>query len=183
MTLMEPHQMVDALVVLGWQVHSEDSGVTRLIHPGCMDLILVPMNQTAPEYPAILSVLHQQLGVYRRLGSAASRMQDLLAGMSTGVTPFGTTMLDGVLVPNEREQVALSRMQALRSQGYSLRRIADALLAEGHVPRRAGRWSAEVVRQILKRAAERDTTSRGVARQRRQVDRSRLRTEADLRSG
>ena len=71
-----------------------------------------------------------------------------------GSRPFGYRvekgegdLRGGQLVPDEREQAAISRMKAMRAEGKSLRAIAAAMQAEGFS------ISHEGVAEVLKRAA------------------------------
>lgn len=74
-------------------------------------------------------------------------------GFAFGSPAFGYRAQEGVLVPNDREQVALTRMRELRAEGLSLRQIADVLHAEGHRSKRGGRWHPQTVARVLERAA------------------------------
>lgn len=77
------------------------------------------------------------------------------AGERTGEIPFGWTMDDaGNLVAVAAEQIVLERIQALRNEGVSLRKIA-AILTEAGVLTKKGKttWYAETIRSILERAA------------------------------
>lgn len=49
-----------------------------------------------------------------------------------GSKPFGFDVVDGELVRNETEQEAIAVMQAMKSEGKSLRAIAEVMKAEGH---------------------------------------------------
>jgi DNA invertase Pin-like site-specific DNA recombinase len=51
-----------------------------------------------------------------------------------GKRPFGYDVVDGALVPNAKEQVALARGRALRKEGASYRDIVEAWVSMG-VPR------------------------------------------------
>lgn len=55
------------------------------------------------------------------------------------------------LVRDEGEQRALDLIRRLRGEGRSLREIARELDMAGHKPRRAAQWSAEAIRQALRR--------------------------------
>ncbi len=48
-----------------------------------------------------------------------------------GIVPFGFSVADGALVPNEGEQEAIREIVELRAQGKSLRAIADVVRAKG----------------------------------------------------
>ena len=52
-----------------------------------------------------------------------------------------------VRVDDEAETV--SRIVALRGEGFSLRRIADTLTTEGRATKRGGRWNAPQVQRAL----------------------------------
>jgi DNA invertase Pin-like site-specific DNA recombinase len=47
------------------------------------------------------------------------------------------------------ERAAIARMKELRADGLSYRQIADRLLAEGHRPRHAKRWSSATVYSLV----------------------------------
>lgn len=72
-------------------------------------------------------------------------------GYAYGAPPYGWRSEEGVLVPVPEEQEAIKHARKLRGEGASLREIAQALDSEGHKPRRAESWSAETVRNILRR--------------------------------
>lgn len=67
--------------------------------------------------------------------------------------PVGYDLADDgrTLQPNTREQAAIERMRALRAEGRGFKRIADQLTADGFRPKRAQRWSAMTVRNVLLR--------------------------------
>jgi DNA invertase Pin-like site-specific DNA recombinase len=59
-----------------------------------------------------------------------------------GKLPFGFTTDDGVhLVPCAEEQSILHRINTLRQEGYSLRKVADALNSEGRFNRQGLPWN------------------------------------------
>lgn len=59
-----------------------------------------------------------------------------------GKLPFGFTTDDGVhLVPCNEEQSILQRINTLRQEGYSLRKVADALNHEGRLNRQGKPWN------------------------------------------
>jgi len=71
----------------------------------------------------------------------------------SGNVPFGFDEAEGGrLVPNEREQVVLSRIRSLRDAGASLRAIAAAL-AEAGTPTKSGllTWTPATIRGVLLR--------------------------------
>lgn len=60
---------------------------------------------------------------------ADQRQQQRFLG---GRRPFGFNVIDGNLVPDEKEQRGIDLIWKLRAQGYSLRDIAAQARAEGH---------------------------------------------------
>jgi hypothetical protein len=56
-------------------------------------------------------------------------------------------------VPDEAEQLAISRIRELDVAGKSLRQICDALTAEGIGPKRGVRWYPATVSRVLARLA------------------------------
>jgi site-specific DNA recombinase len=75
-------------------------------------------------------------------------------GERAGQIPFGWTLdTDGkALLPNAREQKAISLIRDLNGKGYSYRAICRELEKEGHKP--TGKiWHAKTIGSILKRAA------------------------------
>jgi len=70
-------------------------------------------------------------------------------GFAYGSPPFGWRAEDGVLVRDDREQVALGRIKELAAAGSSLREVARVLRQEGHRPKRGGRWHPEIIRRLL----------------------------------
>jgi len=53
----------------------------------------------------------------------------------------------------EGESETVARILELRSQGLTLRAVAEQLTAEGRRTKRGGKWHASTVRNVLKRAA------------------------------
>lgn len=89
------------------------------------------------------------------------RMKAEAGGHATGPTPYGwrsekrsETNLNGALVPDAAEQIALARMNELAAVGHSTREIAAVLTAEGHPTRRGGAWTHGAVGRIVKRTNE-----------------------------
>lgn len=74
-------------------------------------------------------------------------------GFAYGSPAFGYRSEDGELVPDEREQAALTRIFELHRQGASLRSIATILQNEGHRPKRGDRWHPVTVSRVIERAA------------------------------
>lgn len=145
-------RMINALEELGWHVSEAvlyDVRTARF--PGINDVLMVPVDPTDVNFEAKLGAIRERLALYRRLGAAAYRVLDHTNAVASGASPYGLMVHQGRLVPNEREQQALTRMKELRADGLSLRAIARSLTAEGHVPRRAPCWYPQVIREILNR--------------------------------
>lgn len=83
-----------------------------------------------------------------RLKSGKQR-KGAAGGYIGGAPPLGFRAEGKALVPDESETRTRKRVLALRSEGESLRRICEALSAEGFQPKRGGRWHPETVRKIL----------------------------------
>ena len=70
-----------------------------------------------------------------------------------GTVPFGFDLdVDGHLVENSEEQQIIKRMKRLRSQGYSYKRVADTLNADGVFSKTGGQWHPYSVQKTLKAA-------------------------------
>jgi DNA invertase Pin-like site-specific DNA recombinase len=85
-----------------------------------------------------------------RLRSGRRRKHEQ-GGFAYGSPRFGFKAEHGALVPDDEQQVTVRRIAALRSEGASLRAIAEALAAEGFTPKRGGRWHTETIRRICRR--------------------------------
>jgi site-specific DNA recombinase len=75
-------------------------------------------------------------------------------GERVGAVPFGYDLADdGVnLIPNEQEQGIIAQIRRLRSEGFSLRRIADELTRQGITTKEGNAsWSHPSVAKILAR--------------------------------
>lgn len=83
--------------------------------------------------------------------NAGRRRKAEQGGFAFGSPPYGYRAEGKTLVPDESEQSALRRIRQLRSEGGSLPAIAATLEAEGHRPKRGGRWHVETVRRIVNR--------------------------------
>lgn len=62
---------------------------------------------------------------------------------------YGWDFVAGRMKINPREQSVIRDMQRLRARGYSLRKIAEELVAKGVATKRGGTWSAATVRRVL----------------------------------
>jgi DNA invertase Pin-like site-specific DNA recombinase len=65
-----------------------------------------------------------------------------------GKVPFGFRVEDGMLVKDEQQAAAAVRIRQLHASGVSLRKIADALTAEGY-PHPCGRWNHSTVARCI----------------------------------
>jgi DNA invertase Pin-like site-specific DNA recombinase len=83
-----------------------------------------------------------------------------------GKRPFGFDVVDGRLVPNDREQAAIARMVALRKQKKALRDIGRAIANEFGLPGMA----AVTIKRILDRLEARQGPLRLRQRERRSRD-------------
>ena len=63
--------------------------------------------------------------------------------------PYGFVREGDALVPLAEEQAIVCRIQALRANGWPLRRIAEALNGDGVRTKQGGRWFAQTVSDIL----------------------------------
>ena len=90
------------------------------------------------------------IGVRTRAALAAKRVR----GERVGAPRIGERVAaDGVRVElDEREAKAVALIRELRAAGWSIRAIADELMARG-VPCRGDRWHPTTVQRLVKRAA------------------------------
>jgi site-specific DNA recombinase len=70
-------------------------------------------------------------------------------------TPYGFDRVGDMLVVNEKETEVLSRIQALRAEGWSLERIAAELNREGIPAKQGGQWCLSAVRSVLRTSRSR----------------------------
>jgi len=105
------------------------------------------------------TAMRQMMGVFSQLERSmiAKRLRDgqrakaERGGYAYGRPAYGTRADDRELVPDEREQVTLARIAELHAAGVSLRQMAETLTAEGHQPRRAGKWHPHTLARIVAR--------------------------------
>jgi site-specific DNA recombinase len=104
---------------------------------------------------AMLSVL----GVFSQLerDTIAQRTREALRhkqanGGHLGCPPFGYRMNGGGLEPVPEELAIVEKVELMRADGATLRKIAAWLQAERVPTRRRRRWSPEHVRHLLKSA-------------------------------
>lgn len=76
-----------------------------------------------------------------------------------GNTPYGFDSIDGKLVPNESEQRVISKIRALRSKNYSLRKVADTLNNDNIRSKSGKKFYASTIRYILDNSIHGDNTS------------------------
>jgi DNA invertase Pin-like site-specific DNA recombinase len=85
-----------------------------------------------------------------RLRLRQGKARKLAQGGYVGGAPrFGFRAEGAALVPDEREQLARTRIVQLRAEGLSLRAIVEVLEAEGIATKRGGRWHPTSVRSTL----------------------------------
>lgn len=70
-------------------------------------------------------------------------------GYIGGAPPFGWEARGGQLVPVESEQITRRRIKEWHRQGWSYRKIANRLNAEGIPPKKAEIWLPNTVRRII----------------------------------
>lgn len=87
-------------------------------------------------------------GARIKVGLEARRLQERAPG---GDAPYGFRREGGRLVPDRAEQEVVAKVVALRGQGATFQAISDALLADGHTPRRGGRWAPQTLSNIVAR--------------------------------
>ncbi len=85
----------------------------------------------------------------------AALAQKRAQGMKTGGDcPYGFDVTqDGKLIPNPEEQAVIARIRELEADGYSIRRICSALVAEGIMSRTGKPFGRTTIHRILSRAA------------------------------
>ena len=76
-------------------------------------------------------------------------------GQRVGKVPFGFDLGGDqvTLIPNETEQQALNLIQALRTEGKSMRAIAEELTRQNIATKEGKPWSHGTIQRILNRAA------------------------------
>ena len=72
-------------------------------------------------------------------------------GYAHGGPPLGYRAEAGELIEDPEEMVVVARIRDLRSEGKSLRQIAEVLTAEGHRPKRSNQWHPYTVKRVLDR--------------------------------
>jgi DNA invertase Pin-like site-specific DNA recombinase len=79
-----------------------------------------------------------------------------LGSAALGWRHGGEVDCDGrrVIVEDEDELMAVARVLELKSNGFSLRGIAESLTRDGYPTKRGGQWAAETVSKILRREAQ-----------------------------
>ena len=63
--------------------------------------------------------------------------------------PFGYRAKDGMLTADATEQAVVARMTALRADGISYNRIADALNADGILTKHGSSWHSQTMKNTL----------------------------------
>ena len=119
------------------------------------NLILRRVTEMFAEYERAL------IRVRTKAALAAKRRKGEKLG---GRVPIGFTVEqdgDGTkrLVPEPREQAAMTLASQLRRDGKSLRQVGAALESAGHRPRSAKQWHAKVVRDMVAKLHELDAAT------------------------
>jgi hypothetical protein len=86
--------------------------------------------------------------------SGNAKMIDIKSTKRGGSTPFGYAYLDGKLLIDPKEQIALRKIQTFHEKGKSYQAIADELNNK-KIPTRSGKpWIRSVVRSIIMKAKD-----------------------------
>lgn len=136
----------------GWALHSiEERLDTSSPHGRFVVTVLAALAQMEREQ--IGARTRSAMAELRRQGRRASRF-----------APFGHRFTDGLVVPDEGEQLILARMVAMAAEGLGPRRIANTLNRAGLANPRTGRvWHYGSVRAILARRGRGTCDSAGCA--------------------
>ena len=108
------------------------------------------------------AVAEYERGLIKLRLASGRRRKCERGGYAYGAPPYGYRSEAGVLVPDPIEHPALVRMLDLHKSGGSLNAIIATLDAEGHRPKRGGRWHTSSVWRIIQRAND-STPIEGVA--------------------
>jgi site-specific DNA recombinase len=86
------------------------------------------------------------------IGQRTSEALRVLRGQGRpyGPIPFGFSVVDDQLVPNETEQRVISQILRQRKRGHSYQRVADTLNSAGVPAKRGGKWHAMTVRSVMR---------------------------------
>ena len=87
--------------------------------------------------------------------TAAALQHQRAHGRAFNHAPYGFDVVNGDLVSNESEQAILTRIKALRDDGYSYGRIAIELNADAIPSKTGGIWHAYAAQKILSAQQER----------------------------
>ncbi|TQN44407.1 DNA invertase Pin-like site-specific DNA recombinase [Blastococcus colisei] len=108
-----------------------------------------PMRTAMRQMVGVFSELERRM-VVKRLRDGRRRKAEL-GGFAFGSPSYGQRAEAGVLVDDEREAAALSRIRELHEEGASLRAMAATLTTEGHRPKRSDRWHPQSLARIVAR--------------------------------
>ena len=131
----------------GGVVFSADTGEVRRDDPDD------PMLTFVRQVTGAAAQLERSLIVSRM--RAGRRVKAERGEYAYGAPPFGYRAEGRKLVRDDAEQAAIRRAVELRTGGASLRLIAEALTAEGHLPRRGDAWHSATVGRVLARTEAR----------------------------
>jgi DNA invertase Pin-like site-specific DNA recombinase len=128
---------------LGARVYTVDTGE---VHSDDHD---DPMRTAMRQMMGCFAQLERAMIVQRMAKGRAAKAA--VGGYAYGAPPFGWRSEGGELVPDEREAAILRRIMELHADGLSTRRIADALEADGHKPKRSERFTSATLARIINR--------------------------------
>ena len=135
----------------------------------------VETGEVLPDDPndPMRTAMRQMMGVFAELdrGQIAKRLRDgrqakaSAGGYAGGSPPYGWKAEGRELVADPAEQAVVVRMKELRSEGVSLRGIAQALDAQGVRSKRGAKWSPSTIARTIDPATR--ERARDEARRRR----------------
>ena len=113
--------------------------------------------QDDPEDP-MRTAIRQFMGVFAQLERsmiaarlrAGRRIKNEQGGYAYGAPPFGYRSDAGVLVPDDREQLVVRRIQQLVGEGLSVRGIYEVLNREHFHPKRSETWHPGSLARIIR---------------------------------
>lgn len=84
--------------------------------------------------------------------TSAALQHKIANGEHVGAPALGFDMVEGKLTENAEELATVARIQELRAEGLTLREVATKMTADGYITKRGGKWHAQTIRRVLKRA-------------------------------
>lgn len=118
-------------------------------HPSSESVSMTPYLRAMEGVQDVFAELERALIRARVTESVAVKRRK---GQRIGTIPYGWSLAkdDKTLVPDEREQAVVKMIKRLRSQGSSLRSIAEKLQQRGIKPRSGKRWYPTTIRNIAR---------------------------------